>query len=286
MFEFLKPKNSPVSVEQKTKEYPAIVQEIHHEFSIASDELLREAKSIIAEAETKDVDKVKRLENLGFKQVQQVTEVRPLLQKAELSAEQIGLVRYYAVEYPNNKFITEQQVQLICYKYGLVCGEVGLYKGFVPEKNLREIERFALKSADKFDISKPIYFATSKNGTDDWKEIDIKPSDFTSEHIKNYINNSYHYIIHTCPHLNNGEGKVVSHLAQPQLVAKKTKMQICAPLKDMDTKGLEISDGYKLTKKINVPDPVVLQPVKGGYLILTAWGDEASDENVVNQKMN
>jgi len=33
-------------------------------------------------------------------------------------------------------------------------------------------------------------------------------------------------------------------------------------------------------------DPVVLQPVKGGYLIITAWGDEASDELVVNQKFN
>lgn len=36
----------------------------------------------------------------------------------------------------------------------------------------------------------------------------------------------------------------------------------------------------------NVPDPVVLQQVKGGYLIITAWGDEASDENVVNQLFN
>lgn len=53
----------------------------------------------------------------------------------------------------------------------------------------------------------------------------------------------------------------------------------------MDIKGLELTEGYKLEKKF-IPDPVVLQPVKGGYLILTAWGDEASDPLVVNQNFN
>ena len=62
-------------------------------------------------------------------------------------------------------------------------------------------------------------------------------------------------------------------------------LQICAPVKDMDSTGLEVAEGYKLQKK-HIPDPVVLQPVKNGYLILTAWGDEASDELVVNQKFN
>lgn len=44
---------------------------------------------------------------------------------------------------------------------------------------------------------------------------------------------------------------------------------ICAPKKD-----------------ISIPDAVVLQTVEDGYLIVTAWGDEAADEIVVNEKMN
>lgn len=68
-------------------------------------------------------------------------------------------------------------------------------------------------------------------------------------------------------------------------IFKKEKLQICAPIKYMDIKGLELTEGYKLEKKF-IPDPVVLQPVKGGYLILTAWGDEASDPLVVNQNFN
>ena len=51
---------------------------------------------------------------------------------------------------------------------------------------------------------------------------------------------------------------------------------------------MELKD-FKLSK-IEIPDPVVLQPVnfKGEkyYLIVTAWGDEASDELVVNETLN
>ena len=51
---------------------------------------------------------------------------------------------------------------------------------------------------------------------------------------------------------------------------------------------MELKD-FKLSK-IEIPDPVVLQPVMFNktkyYLIVTAWGDEASDELVVNQNHN
>jgi hypothetical protein len=40
-------------------------------------------------------------------------------------------------------------------------------------------------------------------------------------------------------------------------------------------------DGYKLEY-----DPIVLQPVKGGYLVVTKWGLEASDEIVTNPTSN
>ena len=53
----------------------------------------------------------------------------------------------------------------------------------------------------------------------------------------------------------------------------------------LEISGLKLVEGYKLEKK-HIPDPVVLQPVKGGYLILTAWGDEASDPLVVNEINN
>jgi len=64
-------------------------------------------------------------------------------------------------------------------------------------------------------------------------------------------------------------------------------MLICAPKKDMDLKGLKkLGLFFQSFTTVTFPDPVVLQPVKGGFLIVTAWGDEASDELVINSINN
>lgn len=246
--------------------YPKEVMEIHHEFETAADKLLEEAKSIIQEAATKDVDKVSRLEKLGFKQVNQVTQLKPLLQKAELSKEQVELLKYYRQEYPFNKFITEEQVRIICHKYNLVCGDVSRFTGFVPEKNLREIEKFKLKSNDIIYSTRAYWRGHWNSKTEDeintylsWRENDARTGENPNAH---WNSSDFKYEI-----------------------ANANKLQICAPVKDMNISGLELKNGYKLEKK-HTPDPVVLQPVKGGYLILTAWGDEASDPLVVNEINN
>lgn len=260
--------------EPKKSKYPKEVLEIHHEFETAADKLLQSAKEVIAEAGTKDAVKVSRLESLGFKQASQVTELKPILQKAQLSKGQIELLSYYQRNYPLNKFITEEQVKIICHKYNLVCGDVDRFKGFVPEKNLREIEGFKLKDSEQglvelvntcvtdvslgfyneSDLSDRLYLSSPQ---DENEELVVKAMALGVRRDHVYIQRS----------------------------DKKNTLKICAPVKDMDISGLELVEGYKLQKK-HIPDPVVLQPVKGGYLILTAWGDEASDELVVNQKMN
>ncbi len=282
-----KPKTEEVAV--KSHSYPKEVMEIHHEFHIASDLLLEQAKSIITEAATKDVDKVNRLEGLGFKQAAQVTEIKPLIEKAKLSKEQIELVNCYSIKYPNNKFITGQQVKAICYKYNLVCGDVGRFKGFVPEKNLREIEGFKV---DENDVPKLLF------QLDSWPELELPINEIDETYLSEYgkayfmgVNNlNYGYITDdsASPKCNLYDNEKCSIFKGFRFVRSTmintNELQICAPLKDMDLSGMEIKKGYKLQK--HIPDPVVLKRVKGGYLILTAWGDEASDELVVNQKFN
>jgi len=230
------------------KVYPKEVEEIHHEFQTASDKLLVQANEIIKEAESKDVNKVNRLQSLGFTNVQQVTEIKPIIEKSQLSKEQIRLIQDYKVRYPNNKFITEEQVKEICYKYNLVCGDVSIFKGFVPEKNLKEIETFKLKEEDQIIEAS---FATNYYTQEEMDRL------FPGNNI-NETHRKRRY--------------------------RSLKLQICAPVKDMDITNLRLKDGYKLER--HVPDPVVLQPVKGGYLIITAWGDEASDPLVVNETNN
>lgn len=238
-----------------SKMYPKEVLEIHHEFNTAADKLLEEAQAIINKGSTKNVNKVNRLESLGFKQANEVSELKPLLHQVKLSKEQIEFVNYYKREYPFNKFITEEQVKAICHKYNLVCGNVGIFKGFVPEKNLREIENFKLKEKDFIE-----YYCWSG----EWDTITT---------FKNRYNKHDSYFDDA--RRDNDKWKYQKRAGS---------LKICAPIKDMDISNLELKDGYKLEK--HVPDPVVLQPVNGGYLIITAWGDEASDPLVVNEINN
>lgn len=69
--------------------------------------------------------------------------------------------------------------------------------------------------------------------------------------------------------------------------AIKSPLEIVAPISDFNLRNKRIKN-HELVDII--PDPIVLQPVyhnnKKHYLIVTAWGLEALDELVVNQKMN
>jgi hypothetical protein len=262
--------------------YPKEVLEIHNQFETAADRLLIEANSIINEAATKNVDKIERLEKLGFKQASQVTELKPLLQKATLSKELLELLSYYSVNYPNNKFITEEQVKTICHKYNLVCGDVTRFKGFVPNDKLEQIESFKLKPSEQGIYIGDNFLPNAEvRKHKNYYHVYIK-NDPTSKEFNKYAFQSDDGISFYA----DDNGIFGGIKLNSKGIYKANNLQICAPIKDMDISGLELKEGYKLERKIEIPDPVVLQPVKGGYLILAAWGDEASDELVVNQKFN
>jgi len=287
--EVIEAKEAVLETVENKNNYPKEVLEIHHEFSIAAETILIEAKKIIDEASTKDVSKVDRLEKLGFKQANQVTELKPLIQKAKLSKEQVEMAKYYQQKYPNNKFITEEQVQIICHKYNLVCGDVARFKGFVPEKNLREIEKFNLHKEDEI---KMLFEVSTDWGVCPLNTID--DSFLIEGHLKYHERSStaYSFITGDDGIYNNGyfnsKCEIFNGVRYVKVTKKEVCLQICAPVKDMDLTGLKLVDGYKLIK--HIPDPVVLQPVKGGHLILTMWADEnfdpSKEEILVNQKMN
>jgi len=282
--------------ENYVKKYPNEVIIIHNEFENAADKLLIEANNIIKEAESKDINKVKRLESLGFTKTSQVVEIQPLMQKAELSKEQVELLNYYKREYPLNKFITEEQVQAICYKYNLVCGDVNRFKGFVPEKNLKEIESFKVKDNEKsLTFIEVFTYNDTYVGLFCGKDLEIRCLAgyyhiYSKSETKNY---DYSFQQNSKILAEKGEFYGVDYKnlfglkdkGSFNIKIQNKNLQICAPVKDMDISGLELVEGYKL-KEIHIPDPVVLQPVKGGYLILTKWGDEASDPILQNEINN
>lgn len=267
-------KKQTVSDKVETQNYPKEVLEIHNEFNTAADRILEEANQILKESEQKDFQKVDRLKALGFVKCNQVTELDPLKEKINLSKEQIESVNYYKVQYPFNKFITTEQVEQICKKYGLLYGDVSLYKGFVPEKNLKEIESFKLKKEDTpyltvYDRQGNMIGAIPKKDCDDVLIAYFKRSSDDFLYITELDGQPVNYSF-PVPHYEK-----YKHLSFVEGRKEKPSLKICAPLKDMDTTGMKLTKGFKLEKEI--PDPVVLQPVNQGFLIVTMWADEQFD---------
>lgn len=162
------------------------------------------------------------------------------------------------------KFITEDSVKRICQKYGLIYGTVDRYRGSVPEKNLQEMENF------KIDVEDSAYLSST---TSSWG---TRFTQYVS--YKDYKNNSslgYDALDGRFQYTHNRFYEY-----------SKAPLEIAAPAKDFDTKGMDILN-YKLQ---DIPDPIVLHPVLYRnvkyYLIVTAWGLEASDELVLNPKHN
>lgn len=260
-----------------------IIQEIHDTFYTEVDRLLAEAKisrSLDSE-KTELIEKCKRLEALGFTKTKEVLEAKEEIRRIEAirehnqkNAELVEAIEYFSFKYPHYKFITEESVIKICEKYNLIYGPISNYTGTVPDKNLKHIEEFKISPDDDAYAGR---WGRIING-EAFRiklELDKKMRNENLALWKAHIEIERLNAIMRA----NGAGDFTETLCP---------LEIAAPLKDFDTKGMEIK-GHKLSK-IEIPDPVVLKPVAykntKHYLIVTAWGQEASDELVINPVHN
>lgn len=244
----------------KTK-YPQVVLNIHNEFFNAGERLLSEAREIVASIHIHNPDKIEKLNSFGFENTKESEEAKAKQLKKQEQEMLSQAIMDFSVRYPKNKVITDEVIRQICDKYSLVFGDSSQYKGFVPEKNLNEIETFFKRHEEERNVY------GSKHVTAFGSSFFIER---TKEDYERALENNFLYF---------SEYKPKKYAAT---------LKICAPLKDMDTKGYRLK-GHILVKEI--PDPIVLLPKKHEngqklYIILTAWGDEASDPMVINEKNN
>jgi hypothetical protein len=250
--------------------YSKTIQKIHKEYYEASDKLLAEANEIISGNNT---EKAVRLEKVGFKKSREVESVAHVAMNMKIAS----TIEYYKNKYPNNKFITVDQVEQINNKYNLICGPIGVYKGFVPDVKLKQIESFKIDRIDiKPDQVKILKWSFTHTDEDNIKEFNKQyPDGIIPSNL--FIGGSAAHYRHP----------VIGRMFVKSWEEMKTEMMICAPLKDMDVDGLKkVKSFFSRVTTREIPDPIVLQPVKDGFLIVAAWGDEASDPIVVNEINN
>lgn len=207
------------------------IQKIHRKFDTASEKILSEAKKLIAGKP--EVSYSERLKGIGFIKSNGTANGKNFVRSRQL----ISLIQEYSIAYPNYKFITEEIVNKICEKYGLLFSVISNYIGDVPEKNLAEIETFV--STHKIIP-------------------EIKSSSWLLGSVTFWIN------------------------GEPDEFQEPTsrEFKIVAPEKDFNLEN-KTRKGYEL-----INDPIVLYPVKGGYMIVTKWGLEGNDESLINEKHN
>lgn len=271
-----------------------INQQIYQDVYSAQDLLLKEAESILSKKPMFDEEKASRLldlHTLGFTQTEEVKKLMEQRKEKKEHEKILEYLNYYQLHYPSHKFITKEAVKRICDKYGLLLAEVNHYVAEIPDKNQKEIVNFKVKEEDVRIESLRAFGSL----------VGIRRSG-EQERFRNLWESSYNesfkaeslrragdsaYLIGYDPYQESdmtAATKANLLATNKPIVPKKwvsgRELKIVAPRHKLDTVG-NTEQGHLL-----IDDPIVLQPVKGGYLIVSSWGLEASDPEVVNPKSN
>jgi len=259
-----------------------VIEEIHETFYTEADRLL--ASALVANSLDTDkedlIEKCNRLKALGFSNTQEVKEAEKeiarldnLKRENEAKKTLIEAINYFSFKYPNYKFITEESVKKICAKYSLIYGEISRYTGTVPNKSLKQMEDFKILEDDECFIEEDLMF---NEWRDEWSSMRKKFKSFETFKKEKELQSQYPEL-----RMRYSDHRIRS-------ISMKCPLEIAAPLKDFNMESVEVKD-FKISK-IEIPDPIVLKPVifnnQKHYLIVTAWGIEAEDELIINEKMN
>lgn len=297
------------------KSQEALIAEIHEAFDSAQDRLLLQAKEMLIQVpEVSRTEEVAyRLESLGFTQTPTAKKGKELKESREVAKNQIvktkeeaELINYYKSNYPFLKFLTEDELDRICDKYKLIHAPVGNYLQDVPEKNLREIENAQkLRDMDILEVSYRFghnHFTTKDDVSKFLSALGKKEPVFTEAELKalcvkyygrdvsywtginsdSFSNTLFFAISESIPGL-----KVGSYF-NTYGVVDKSGLFIAAPPSHFDLKGLEkkSKNGFFNVFKTEVKDPIVFRYCRGGVQVLSKWGLEASDPDLVVEKLN
>ena len=299
-----------------------LIREIHWSFDSAADSILKESLTVIEkikEGEKEDFDKIKKLKDKGFPQCGNVTNVRELNERRQQLSEMTKIVEFWSVNYPQYKFVTDEQVKNICKKYGLVNVVSHRFKGEIPMKNVDEILNFEIKTIHKSFItmssdmlnltqvpdSSIISYDTLVQDSVEFEADCQQRIDGIDSAIKIQKNESELVRLRMSRDKYTTAKYKLKQIVQNNLPSEYEEMwknsaflvcvsykhsyprievpfTICAPESDFQLMSNErFADG-----KIVLDDPIVLYKVKGGSLVVSKWGLEGEDSELVNQQMN
>lgn len=272
-----------------------LVAEIHDEIDSAQENLLAEAELILSSLSVPEnplEQKAIRLSALGFVNAETVKKSNVVAKQKEgiqkvlvESMEQADLIRYYKFNYPFLKFLTEDELSRICTKYDLVSAPVANYIKDVPEVNIGEIENAQKLSPDDYPRSYKMVYV-KKFWHDCPKEIENLLKDgfewLGSGGVETQATNALKKLGYT--------GSFGTFIVRDYNIesVEKDGLFICAPASHFDLGGVakKTKTSFFNVFVQEVKDPIVFRYCRGGVQVLSKWGLEASDEGLINERMN
>ena len=265
------------------------VKDIHNAFHNELINIILENQNLLNEdCDIFKIEKANTLKSLGFystKTFEENQEEQTRLDSIIIdNRKKIKLqkaISYFTTKYPFYKFITEESVNKLCEKYGLVYGLSCNYIGTIPDKNIKEIKNFKIDNKDK------IYHVNYKHnwshsGRLKWEEV----QHHKLEQMKGEIDHDYIEMFKKSGE-KIPEWALNKRKSSDYYISEVVEFEIVAPLKDFKKDKVKVI-GNKLTQIVE--DPIVLVPVTHEntkyFLIVSCWGNESSDELVVNNINN
>lgn len=216
--------------------------------------------------------------------------------------------RYYRVKYPYYKFITQHQLDKIAKKYSLASGNINSFKGEIPEKNIYDMMRFRVSYGDLVDERRLQSFAESVfaeyyntvfntrgglaglSALPGQKFPDVEVSRPTVIVGRSFSKTYEATIEDHFTRQAEAREKQKAEARERKIKQDKERGSYLMSLEEIQQDRpncLRITAPAELFDRPNIDlDPIFTVAVNGGFLIVTAWGPEASDPDVINPVMN
>lgn len=246
-------------------------------------------------------NKIETLNNLGFVSTPSAQKSLKELQEKELEVnnkiksieaeisktERIKeLTAQYTLMYPFYKFIDEDTMIKIMHKYNLVLGEVFMYSREIPEENLEVISYFstAIKDTEKtLQLIETTYAGIGGHSNYQFRD---KPKPVK---VKNMEGVEAMWISSLAYESVRQEFKVSdlkmiapqTHFTIPTFETRDYRFEtVNIPVAKLNTETRKFEFSTKKleenqAKIREVLDPIACLEVEGGYIVLTAWDEEA-----------
>lgn len=245
-----------------------VVQEIHRRVLSSGDDCLKEANSILNSPQTENLELFEKMKKRGFGNAKEIKEKETEIKAQAEARAKATLINDYAIRYPHKKFISTEEMDKICTDYKLLLGADQHYTGSIPTRSMKEIVDFKLNPADE------IYYKGN------WRATEALKADKTKGVIEWSEISKEQYMANTA----NGT-QLVQNNKRTHYISNKDYFMVGAPESMFQIEGM-VKEGNQLKKVVEVDDPVCLQPVRFGYIIVAVWGEEIAIEKMQNPKMN